>query len=82
MSAHADNAIGPALHQRKVTVQEAREILHDFRRVCRQNVHHQIRDIQAGIVKVKAEDRRSGNPHSFLGSSADYLHFVVHTPGL
>jgi murein DD-endopeptidase MepM/ murein hydrolase activator NlpD len=54
VSAHADNALGRALHQRKVTVKKL-EILHDFRRVGRQNLHHQIRDIQARIVKVKAK---------------------------
>ena len=54
VSAHADNALGRALHQRKVTVKKL-EILHDFRRVGRQNLHHQIRDIQARIVKVKGK---------------------------
>ena len=54
VSAHADNALGRALHQRKVTVRKL-EILHDFRRVGRQNLHHQIRDIQARIVKVKGK---------------------------
>ena len=54
VSAHADNAVSRALHERKVTVKKL-EILHDFRRVARQNLHHQIRDIQARIVKVKAK---------------------------
>ena len=53
VSAHADNAISRALHDRKVTVKKL-EILHDFRRVGRQNLHHQIRNIQARIVKVRA----------------------------
>ena len=51
VSAHADNAISRALHDRKVTVRKL-EILHDFRRVGRQNLHHQIRNIQARIHKV------------------------------
>jgi chromosome segregation ATPase len=53
VSAHADNAISRALHDRKVTVRKL-EILHDFRRVGRQNLHHQIRNIQARIHKVRA----------------------------
>jgi len=53
VSAHADNAISRALHDRKVTVRKL-EILHDFRRVGRQNLHHQIRNIQARIQKVRA----------------------------
>jgi murein DD-endopeptidase MepM/ murein hydrolase activator NlpD len=54
VSAQADNALSRALHDRKVTVKKL-EILHDFRRVARQNLHHQIRDIQARIHKVKAK---------------------------
>ena len=52
-AAHADNALGRALHHRKVTVRDSRSS--DFRRVARQNLHHQIRDIQAKILNVKGE---------------------------
>ncbi|MGZ5213218.1 MAG: M23 family metallopeptidase [Actinomycetota bacterium] len=54
VSAHADNALSRALHERKVTVRKL-EILHDFRRVGRQNLHHQIRGLQARIVRAKAK---------------------------
>jgi murein DD-endopeptidase MepM/ murein hydrolase activator NlpD len=54
VSAQADNALSRALYDRQVTVKKL-EILHDFRRVARQNLHHQIRDIQARIHKVKAK---------------------------
>ena len=53
MSAQADNALSRALHDRKVTVKKL-EILHDFRRVGRQNLHHQIRNIQSRIARAKA----------------------------
>ncbi|MEO8422833.1 MAG: M23 family metallopeptidase [Actinomycetota bacterium] len=53
VSAHADNALSRALHERKVTVKKL-EILHDFRRVGRQNLHHQIRGLQSRIVRAKA----------------------------
>ena len=48
-AAHADNSLGRALHERKVTVHKL-EILHDLRRVGRQNLHHRIRGIQERIV--------------------------------
>ena len=54
VSAQADNAVSRALHERKVTVRKL-EILHDFRRVGRQNLHHQIREIQARILNVKGK---------------------------
>ena len=54
VSAHADNALGRALHARKITVKKL-EILHDFRRVGRQNLHHQIRGIQSRIDRVKTK---------------------------
>ncbi len=54
VSAQADNALGRALRERKVTVKKL-EILHDFRRVGRQNLHHQIRGIQSRIVRAKAK---------------------------
>jgi murein DD-endopeptidase MepM/ murein hydrolase activator NlpD len=54
VSAHADTALGRALHERKITVKKL-EILHDFRRVGRQNLHHQIRNIQARIHRIKAK---------------------------
>lgn len=54
VSAQADNALGRALHDRKVTVKKL-EILHDLRRVARQNLHHQIRGIQSRIVQAKAK---------------------------
>jgi murein DD-endopeptidase MepM/ murein hydrolase activator NlpD len=54
VSAHADNALSTALHERKVTVRKL-EILHDLRRVARQNLHHQIRNIQERIVRTKAK---------------------------
>ncbi len=54
VSAQADNALSRALHDRKVTVKKL-EILHDFRRVGRQNLHHQIRIIQSRIRAVKAK---------------------------
>lgn len=53
VSAHADNALSRALHERKVTVKKL-EILHDFRRVGRQNLHHQIRNIQDRIHRIKS----------------------------
>jgi murein DD-endopeptidase MepM/ murein hydrolase activator NlpD len=53
VSAQAGNALTRALHERKVTVKKL-EILHDFRRVGRQNLHHQIRNMQARINRVKA----------------------------
>jgi murein DD-endopeptidase MepM/ murein hydrolase activator NlpD len=54
VSAHADNALGRALRDRKVTVHKL-EILHDFRRVARQNLHHQIRNIESRIHRVRAK---------------------------
>ncbi len=54
VSANADNALSRALRERKVTVKKL-EILHDFRRVGRQNLHHQIRGIQARIHRVKGK---------------------------
>jgi hypothetical protein len=69
VSAHADNAISRALHDRKVTVRKL-EILHEFRRVGRQNLHHQIRNIQARIHKVRtvgpalASDRQRFNKNA------------------
>lgn len=53
VSARADDALGRALRARKVTVKRL-EILHDFRRVGRQNLHKQIRGIQARIVRARA----------------------------
>jgi len=53
VAAQADNSLGRALHERKVTVRKL-EILHDLRRVARQNLHHQIRGIQERIVRVRA----------------------------
>ena len=53
-AAQADNSLGRALHERKVTVRKL-EILHDLRRVGRQNLHHQIRGIQARIVRTRAK---------------------------
>ncbi len=53
-AAHADNALGRALHQRKVTVHKL-ERIHNVRRIARQNLHHQIRAIQKHIVKTKAK---------------------------
>jgi murein DD-endopeptidase MepM/ murein hydrolase activator NlpD len=54
VTAHADNALSRAMRDRKVTVKKL-EILHDFRRVGRQNLHHQIRNIQARIHQAKAK---------------------------
>jgi murein DD-endopeptidase MepM/ murein hydrolase activator NlpD len=53
VSAQADDALSRALRERKVTVKKL-EILHDLRRVGRQNLHHQIRNIQSRIVRAKA----------------------------
>ena len=53
-AAHADNAIGRALHERKVTVHKL-ERIHDLRGIARQNLHHQIRAIQYRIHKTKAK---------------------------
>jgi murein DD-endopeptidase MepM/ murein hydrolase activator NlpD len=53
-AAQADNSLGRALHERKVTVRKL-EILHDLRRVGRQTLHHRIRGIQERIVRVKAK---------------------------
>jgi len=53
-AAHADNAIGRALHDRKVTVHKL-ERIHDLRRIGRQNLHHQIRTLQARINRTKAK---------------------------
>lgn len=72
VSAHADNAIGRALHQRKVTVKKL-EILHDFRRVARQNLHHQIRDIQARIVKVKSKGPALASDRQRFSRRDDHL---------
>jgi murein DD-endopeptidase MepM/ murein hydrolase activator NlpD len=52
-AAHADNAIGRALHERKVTVHKL-ERIHDLRRVARQNLHHQIRETLQRIHKTRA----------------------------
>ena len=53
-AAQADNALGRALHDRKVTVTRL-ETIHDFRRVARQNLHHQIRGIQAKIQRTRSK---------------------------
>jgi murein DD-endopeptidase MepM/ murein hydrolase activator NlpD len=53
MAAQADNALGRALRERKVTVTKL-EALHEFRRVGRQDLYHQIRDIQSRIVRARA----------------------------
>ena len=72
VSAHADNAISRALHQRKVTVQKL-EILHDFRRVGRQNLHHQIRNIQARIEKVKGHGPALASDRQRFNRNAHHL---------
>ena len=53
-AAQADNAIGRALHERKVTVHKL-ERIHDLRRVARQNLHHQIRTLQTRIHRAKTK---------------------------
>ncbi len=53
-AAQADNALGRALHERKVTVTRL-ETIHNFRRVARQNLHHQIRAIQTKIHRTKSK---------------------------
>lgn len=72
VSAHADNAVSRALHQRKVTVKKL-EILHDFRRVGRQNLHHQIRDIQARIVKIKGKGPALASDRQRFDARHDHL---------
>ena len=66
VSAHADNAIEPCAARAQGHGPKL-EILHDFRRVGRQNLHHQIRNIQSRIVRVQghgptlASDRQRFN---------------------
>ena len=68
-AAQADNALGRALHDRKVTVKRL-ETIHDFRRVARQNLHHQIRGIQAKIQRTGPKARSSRRTVSGSASSS------------
>jgi quercetin dioxygenase-like cupin family protein len=41
--------------------------------------------VEQGTIELQEGDAliiEPGEAHTFLGSSADYLHFVIHTPGL
>ena len=53
-AANADTQLSSALRERKVTVKKL-ERIHDFRRIGRQNLHHQIRVIQSRIHRTKAK---------------------------
>jgi murein DD-endopeptidase MepM/ murein hydrolase activator NlpD len=83
-AAQADNALGRALHERKVTVKRL-DTIHDFRRIARKNLHHRIRVIQSKIVRTRskgpalASDRQrwSKNQHN-LGSIRHGLRVRLH----
>ncbi len=83
-AAHADDALGRALHDRKVTVTRL-ETIHDFRRVARQHLHHRIRAVQSKILRTRsngpalASDRQrwSKNQHH-LGDLRHELRLRLH----
>jgi murein DD-endopeptidase MepM/ murein hydrolase activator NlpD len=88
-TAHADDALGRALRERKVTVRKL-EILHDFRRVGRQNLHHEIRNLQDRIHRVMAKgpllasdrqrfNRRDQHLASLRRDLRQKLHKLEHT---
>lgn len=54
VAANADDALGRALRERKITVRKL-ERTHEFRRVARQNLNHQIRQIQTRIERTRAK---------------------------
>ena len=83
-AAHADNALSRARHDRKVTVTRL-EVIHDLRRVARQNLHHQIRAIQAKIHRTRskgpalASDRQRWNKNQrHLGDLRHELRLRLH----
>lgn len=62
----------PHLHTR------VREIYMVAQGVSQLRVEHQTYLLAAGDMVVV----EPGEAHTFLSSSSDYLHFVIHTPGL
>jgi murein DD-endopeptidase MepM/ murein hydrolase activator NlpD len=71
-AAHADNAIGRALHERKVTVHKL-ERIHDLRRVARQNLHHQISAIQHRIHKTRITGPSLGSDRARWSKNQEHL---------
>lgn len=61
-------------HLHKVTT----EIYLVARGSCEMRVGREVLHLEANDVVVV----EPGEPHTFVTSSADYFHFVIHTPGL